>query len=351
MVGGLALSHDLGTRRDLMDRGLHSLAAKDLLELLDRNPGSDEAAYLLGTCEKARGRTAAAAEAWSKISPLSPFGFRALEGRVHLEVESGRLTSAEHLIKNSREQGGIADPDQGILLGPIYCQEGRFGEALLLIEGLWDLHNKLGTAASETAINHLRLYIQLQMAPIAEGTIRAGLERAGQIAPDDDRIWLWKASLALRTRSFDEAEVGIDQCLKRRPEDPLVWHARLDWAVATRRAALVVDAIRHLPSALLDAGTAREADGLAGRPARRRQRGTGESRAADCHRPDRRCRSRPTGRALYQGRTIGLGRGATPTERRGRTTSGSLPHAVRPEPAAARRRGDGPAGRTTRPPI
>ena len=70
MVGGLALSHDHGTRPRCDGPGFASLAAKDLLELLDRNPGSDEALYLLGTCEKARGRTAAAAEAWAKISPL-----------------------------------------------------------------------------------------------------------------------------------------------------------------------------------------------------------------------------------------------------------------------------------------
>jgi thioredoxin-like negative regulator of GroEL len=54
---------------DMMERGLHSLAAKDLGELLDRNPGSDEVAFLLGTCEKARGRSQAAAEAWANSTP------------------------------------------------------------------------------------------------------------------------------------------------------------------------------------------------------------------------------------------------------------------------------------------
>ena len=138
------------------------------------------------------------------------------------------------------------------MLGPIYCQEGRQSEALQLIEELWGLHKKLGTAASETAINQLRLYIQLQQRLSRKKQFEP-LSSEPEIAPDDDRIWLWKARQAIRTRSFDEAEVGIDQCLKRRPEDPPVWHARLDWAVATRRVALVVEAIKHLPSAELDA--------------------------------------------------------------------------------------------------
>ena len=83
---------------DAMDAGLHSLAAKDLVELLDRYPGSDEVAFLLGTCEKARGRPQAAAEAWAKVPPHSAFAFRAIEGRVQLELEQGRLTEAEQLI-------------------------------------------------------------------------------------------------------------------------------------------------------------------------------------------------------------------------------------------------------------
>ena len=54
---------------DAMEKGLQSLAAKDLGELLGRNPDSDEVAFLLGTCEKARGRSQAAAEAWANSTP------------------------------------------------------------------------------------------------------------------------------------------------------------------------------------------------------------------------------------------------------------------------------------------
>lgn len=77
---------------DTMEAGLYALAAKDLVELLEQNPGSDEAAFLLGTCERARGRAKAADDAWAKVPPHSPFALRALQGRVELEVEQGRLS-------------------------------------------------------------------------------------------------------------------------------------------------------------------------------------------------------------------------------------------------------------------
>ncbi len=48
-----------------IEAGRHSTAARKLIALLAERPGSDEAAYLLGTCEKASGRDRAAAEAWA----------------------------------------------------------------------------------------------------------------------------------------------------------------------------------------------------------------------------------------------------------------------------------------------
>jgi enediyne biosynthesis protein E4 len=232
-----------------MDRGLSSLAARHLTELLARYPGSDEARFLLGACEKARGRPQAAAQAWAKIAPDSPFGFRALENRVELELADGRLTAAEQLIARARGGPQFAGQHPSILLGPIYCREGRIKEALRLIESLWEAHKKSGEAGSETAINQLRLYIKLRSNPVTDETIRAILDQAGRIAPDDDRIWLWKATLATRTKAYDEAARWLDRCLERHPEDVAVWDARLHWAMATHRAPLARDALMHLPTA------------------------------------------------------------------------------------------------------
>jgi enediyne biosynthesis protein E4 len=231
-----------------MEAGLHSLAANELTTLLDRYPSSDELTFLLGTCERARGRSQAAAQAWASIPQRSSLAFHALEGRMQLELSEGRLTAAEQLIKEACEDPVPINPDPSILLGPIYCQEGRVREAMQLIEALWRRHDESGTALSEAAINQLRMYIQIQSQPIPDEAIRATLDRAGQVAPDDEGIWLWKANLAIRTKSYEEAARWIDRCLKRRPEVPAIWHARLDWAVATNQVPAAQEALKHLPA-------------------------------------------------------------------------------------------------------
>ena len=78
--------------------------------------------------------------------------------------------------------------------------------------------------------------------------LRSRLEDAGRLAPDDDRVWLGKANLAIRTAQFAEAEDWLKRCLGRRPEDPAIWRARLEWAMATDRVADAVEALRHLPA-------------------------------------------------------------------------------------------------------
>ncbi len=232
-----------------MDRGHSSLAIKHLTDLLARYPGLDEALFLLGACEKARGQPRTAAKAWAKIAQDSPFAFHALANRVELKLEEGRLTEAEQLILGTRDAPRISGPDPSILLVPIYSRQGRLKEAMQLIEALWRAHNQSGEAASETAINQLRLYIQLRSSPIPDDTIRAVLDRAGRVAPDDDRIWLGKANLAIRTGAYDEAAHWLDRCLERRPEDLAVWDARLHWAMATQRVSMARESLKHLPAA------------------------------------------------------------------------------------------------------
>jgi enediyne biosynthesis protein E4 len=232
-----------------LEEGLVSRAANHLVELSELSTGSDEVAYLRGVCEKARGRQEAAAEAWATVAPDSAFAFRALEGLVELGLESGRLSNVELLIEKARQDPRFKGQDPSILLGAVYSREGRTREAKQLLEALWHRHNEMGEAASETAINQLWLYIQLQSNPIADETIRAILEHAGEITPDDDRIWLWKANLAIRTKSYAAAGRLLDRCQARRPENATVWRARLDWAVATDRVPLAREALKHLPAA------------------------------------------------------------------------------------------------------
>ena len=249
MVGGPALSEghggDRGGDREAVCTGL---AARKLIALLAWQPDSDEALYLLGTCEMARGRTEAAAEAWARVPPGSSFAPRAILGSMQLEMERGRLAEAEQIIKHALDDPRIDGSSLPILLGPVYCQQGRLEETLRLIEARWDALNQAGEGASEPAINLVRAHIELRRSPVPIEVIRAALDQAARMAPDDDRIWLGKANLAIRAGSYDEAARWLDACLRRRPDDVAVWRARLDWAVATNRVAEAREALKHLPA-------------------------------------------------------------------------------------------------------
>jgi tetratricopeptide (TPR) repeat protein len=134
-----------------------------------------------------------------------------------------------------------------IALGPIYCQQGRLEETLRLIEARWDALNRAGEGDSESAINLIRGHIERRRSPIPVEVIRSDLDPAAQLNPQDDRVWLGKANLAIRVRSYQEAERWLDACLRRRPEDVPVWRARLEWAVATNRVVEAREAMKHLP--------------------------------------------------------------------------------------------------------
>ena len=135
-----------------------------------------------------------------------------------------------------------------MLLIPIFVQEGRVEEAERLIESRWRNLDAKGEGASEQAINLARLHMDLRWNPPPIDSIRAYLDQAGGLVPDDDRIWLGRAHLAIRVGLYDEAARWIDACLRRRPDDRPVWRARLDWAVRTNRLADARTAMKHLPA-------------------------------------------------------------------------------------------------------
>jgi enediyne biosynthesis protein E4 len=227
--------------------GRHGHAVRKLVVLSAWKPDSDEAAYLLGVCEKARGQALAAAQAWERVEPGSPFGARALRGRMEVFIERGRLADAEKLITQAMSDPRIDGSGLRLFLGLVYSLQGRVEEGERVIEACWDRLNEAGEGASELAILLVRLHIQLWRETPSVETVRAFLDPAARSAPEDDRVWLGKAKLAIRVGSYDEAARWLGACLRRRPDDLPVWRARLDWALATHRLADVRQALGHLP--------------------------------------------------------------------------------------------------------
>jgi tetratricopeptide (TPR) repeat protein len=133
-------------------------------------------------------------------------------------------------------------------LVPIYHQLGRIDEAQQILKDRWDDLNEAGQGASEPAINLVLLHIELGLKTTPVENVRALLDQAARAAPDDDRVWLGRANLAIRTGRYDEAKRWLDACQQQRPDDVPVWRARLNWGLATNRLEVVQQALKHLPA-------------------------------------------------------------------------------------------------------
>ncbi len=229
----------------------YGAAARNLTALLAWEPGSDEAACLLASCERSRGRAQAADEAWARVPPSSKLAASALMGRAGILMDQGRFADVERFLTRALADPRIDGLELRQFLAPLYWNQGRTEEAQRLVEASWESLNRAGRGGSAQAIEIelVRLHITLSVGIPTVEAVRDYLEHAARLAPDDDRVWLGKANLAIRQGAYDEAARWLDACLKRRLEDVPVWRARLDWALATDRVAGVQEALEHLPVA------------------------------------------------------------------------------------------------------
>jgi thioredoxin-like negative regulator of GroEL len=238
----------LGEAKSQMAAGRHGVAARTLATLLAWKPDSDEAVFLLGLCEKARGRAAEAAQAWGRLRPESPFWVSAVQNCRDLNVERGLLAEAEQVLNFASQR----DPDHGFVLYalfvPIYCYQGRVEDANRAIEAEWNEFNRRGEGTSERAIHLVWLHLDVKTSVADPQPARDYLARAARAAPGDDRVWLGRANLAIRDGSLDLAKQLLDACLERHPDDVPVWTVKLSHAVATIQPGLVRQALEHLPA-------------------------------------------------------------------------------------------------------
>jgi tetratricopeptide (TPR) repeat protein len=252
--GYRAWSADQNYRRAILSielemvNGRFGIAARELNRLLERYPDSAEAALLLGRCEKERGRVEAATEALSRVSPGSDLSHKAILARMRLRHDQGRFAAAEQLIEEAAADPRSDRAHVRVLLVPIFSQLGRLDEAQRLLEDWWQELNNAGEGASERAIDQVRMHVELAFKPNPVDNVRAYLDQAFQMAPDDDRVWLGRANLAIRTGDYTGARRWLDDCLKRRPDDVPVWSAMLGLGLANDRIDLVEQALAHLPA-------------------------------------------------------------------------------------------------------
>jgi tetratricopeptide (TPR) repeat protein len=229
--------------------GRPGLAARNLGVVLARKPQWDEALYRLGSCERSRGQLEQAMAAWQRITPSSPWWALAVQGCTELILERGMLDEAEQFVRRAQRNAPEHGAKLNALIALVVCQSGRFEEARQLIEGAWNALNRRGEGASEKAIELVRAHgnVESELAP--RKLMVTYLEEAAQLAPEDDRVRLGQANLAIENGSLAEAAGLLDSCRRRRPLDVSVWRAVLKYAMAKNQLTTVLTALRYVPVA------------------------------------------------------------------------------------------------------
>ena len=116
--------------------------------------------------------------------------------------------------------------------------EGRNDEVEALVEANWRQMSQPDWPRPDDATETIRDYIETKTGAVAVEEMTAVLTHAGKQAPDDDRVWLGRANLAVRAGHWDEAASWLEACLRRRPDDHAVWNSQLNWAWENDRVDL-----------------------------------------------------------------------------------------------------------------
>src|SRR5262245_9259776 len=208
----------------------------------------DAVDYRLGLCEGALGHHEAALEAWGRLPALSPFAEAAALNSAAVEMNRGRFSTAEPMLVRALSCPGRQVVTVGRVLARLLWQQGRTDEARVVIEANWRRASQPGWPRPEEAMGLIHDHIAVDLESLAVDTFTTLLDRASRRASEDDRVWLGWANLAIHTGRFAEARRRLDACLGRRPEDPAVWQAVLDWGLATEQGDEVRRALAHLPA-------------------------------------------------------------------------------------------------------
>jgi tetratricopeptide (TPR) repeat protein len=215
-------------------------ARRLLAQAAERWPGAGEAEFLLGACEQALGRPDAAVAAWLRVPADSQFAGHAAMLHVRLILKSDHFAAAEVLLPAALRAAGQHAIEARETLVSLLKLEGRFDELRTVVQDGWatypDRFGLLRQLANLDSIN-----------PVPIEKIWPALEKAAENSPDDDRIWLGRANLAIRRGEYDRARRWLDQCLKRLPHDASVWKSRLDLALATGAVTEAREALKQLP--------------------------------------------------------------------------------------------------------
>jgi len=239
---------ELSLAREAMNARRYGSARERLSRLAEHWTNNGEVFLLLGECELQRGRREEALAAWAKVPPTAPSFAQAARFRASNLIQMGRYSPAEELLLQALAnpgQSGSYDLERE--LNQLYRLEGRFDDRRRVLRASW--------CRSDDAAGVLRELWMLDHSAIPVEVWQFSLDHADN---DDDRVWLGRAHHAILTGRFHTAAEWLERCLSRRPDDPTVWRARLDLALATDDVAGFWAAVAPLPADRFDATAIQE---------------------------------------------------------------------------------------------
>jgi tetratricopeptide (TPR) repeat protein len=223
-----------------IEHGRLEAARRRLTALAARSGALGGAAhYLLGVCEALGGRPDAALRAFARLPEGYAFDAVGAYHEAKANLSQGRLRAAERRLEWALAQDGPGRDRVRDLLSHIYQIEVRFDDVKPLL--------RASLAAASDPIRDLKELSNFDVEGLPYDGLKATLEKAGQLAPTDDRVWLGKARLAIEDGRWDDAENWLRRCRDAGADAP-VWRAWLDWARGSGRPDEAIEAARHLGS-------------------------------------------------------------------------------------------------------
>jgi tetratricopeptide (TPR) repeat protein len=228
-------------------RGRVEVARRRLVALAAR-PGAlgGAAAYWLGICESLAGDPEAALRAFERLPRGYAFDPLGAYHEARANQSLGRLHDAERRLEQALDQGGGPLRDRlREMLRRIYELEVRFDDVGALFRS--------ALAEADDPTRALKELSNLDLERLPYDGLKATLEKAGELAPGDDRVWLGKARLAIEAGRWEDAAAWLERCREAGADGP-VWRAWLDWARGSGRPAEAMEAARQLGPARLGPG-------------------------------------------------------------------------------------------------
>src|SRR5579864_1307588 len=211
---------ELAVLRREVTAGHYGTARRHLASWPSRWQGRGDAQFLLGVCEQSLVNTDAALKAWARVAPGSPDADQAVMLRARAVLKNHRFAPAEELLGPMAHRAGAQGVEACVTLAHILKVQGRLGEVIPLLQESW--------AEAGYPVATLQELWRLDHGEVSIEELRGTLETARRAAPEDDRVWLGLGRLAILTGQYCVAETWLSAVEKRRPDDPVVWRARLD---------------------------------------------------------------------------------------------------------------------------